>query len=455
MPDAKVVLIDLQPRSITLQKAGDFFEGKYSLNLSNSRGVGFAAYVQIRPGETKAEWISLPADRARFDFPADKSVAIPIEVKIPVAAAGKNPTTFHFKVVVVDMANPDELYDTRDADFVVPAADRPPPPPPPRWLIPAIIVAAILVVGGVSFALYKAFSKPHPEEPKTPPNEPKPPPNQPKPLANGEKCDHDADCASSHCVDGKCAANAPKPAVKTVGDCVTRRVSAAYTPGSPLKPVCASGELTLSAGGFCPPAGRMMGVVDDGQAGLMCTLAGEGYWYGMCCKPQANPDLPAVGSCVTREIAGTYTALPISPQLKWMEQTVCQPNEIAVSAGGSCRAGQMVGVSTTNLSADRNVWLWCGQPGPASWSAMCCQPRATTHKIGNCTPRTFRGNFAGATWMTETTCQPGEIAVAAGGSCGPAGPLVGVRTEGASARTALWCSRPGPAVWDAMCCQVE
>ena len=57
-----------------------------------------------------------------------------------------------------------------------------------------------------------------------------------------------------------------------------------------------------------------------------------------------------------------------------MSQAVCEANELAVSAGGFCsQAGQMVGVSTTSGTVDRNVWLQCTQKGPAVWYAMCCR----------------------------------------------------------------------------------
>ncbi len=73
-------------------------------------------------------------------------------------------------------------------------------------------------------------------------------------------------------------------------------------------------------------------------------------------------------SCVTRSVQSNYSGS------NWMSQTVCQQNEVAISAGGFCsQAGNMKGASTTTGTADRLVWLWCSQNGAAYWYAMCCK----------------------------------------------------------------------------------
>lgn len=77
----------------------------------------------------------------------------------------------------------------------------------------------------------------------------------------------------------------------------------------------------------------------------------------------------ALRSCVTRTVSANYSGTT------WMSQNVCNVGEIAASAGGFCSAaGDMKGVSTTSGTADRQVWLWCNQPGAAIWYAMCCLP---------------------------------------------------------------------------------
>ena len=77
----------------------------------------------------------------------------------------------------------------------------------------------------------------------------------------------------------------------------------------------------------------------------------------------------ALNSCVTRSVNAAYSGTT------WLQKTVCNAGEIAVSAGGFCAtAGDMKGVSTTTGTTDRLVWLWCSQGGNAYWYAMCCQP---------------------------------------------------------------------------------
>jgi hypothetical protein len=80
-----------------------------------------------------------------------------------------------------------------------------------------------------------------------------------------------------------------------------------------------------------------------------------------------------IGGCVTRTVSGNYQT-----GSTWMPQTVCQANEIAISAGGFCSTGgtptgaRMIGVSTTSGSTDGQVWLWCSQTTQAIWYGMCC-----------------------------------------------------------------------------------
>jgi hypothetical protein len=169
-------MMDLQPRSVTLQRAREagFFEGRYSLNLTNARGVSFAARIEIRPeGETKAEWISIPKERALFDFPADKTEPIPITVRVPASTAGKR---LAFTVKIMDKANSDELYDTQGAELVVPGPGQPEGKKPATWIIP-VIIGAVLVLGGLVFAIIKIAG--HGAAPPAPGPAPAPPDKPP------------------------------------------------------------------------------------------------------------------------------------------------------------------------------------------------------------------------------------------------------------------------------------
>jgi hypothetical protein len=76
-----------------------------------------------------------------------------------------------------------------------------------------------------------------------------------------------------------------------------------------------------------------------------------------------------VHACVTRSVSATFTGT------SFMQQTVCNAGEFALSAGGFCSAaGDRKGVSTTAGTTDRLVWLQCNQTGSALWYAVCCQP---------------------------------------------------------------------------------
>ena len=164
----------------------------------------------------------------------------------------------------------------------------------------------------------------------------------------------------------------------------------------------------------------------------------------------AQAQTATLGSCVTRTVNANYAGAT------WMAQQVCQGNEVAVSANGFCsRAGRMVGASTTSGTADRSVWLWCSQSGPAVWYAMCCQSQPAPKAVHSCVTRTAAGNYAGTTWMPQHVCQGSEIAVSGGGFCSQAGQMVGASTTAGTANRDvwLWCSQSGPAIWYGVCCQ--
>jgi hypothetical protein len=239
MPEAKVALLDLQPRAIKLQRGAQpgFYEGSYSLTLSNARGVPFTARVEIRPeGDTKAEWLSIPEDRKLFDFPADKTQPIPIKARVPEAAAGK---TLRFTVKVMDQANTDELYDTLDAEMSVPAPDGPKPAPSgglPKWLIP-VIIGVVLVLGGVGFGIYKLVSssgKGATAEKDKPTDTNKPRPNPPAVV---KACQVAKDCESQVC-------NANHMCAPPYGIC-------ANDSGCPERAQCVGGHCRLPNGHRC------------------------------------------------------------------------------------------------------------------------------------------------------------------------------------------------------------
>lgn len=72
-----------------------------------------------------------------------------------------------------------------------------------------------------------------------------------------------------------------------------------------------------------------------------------------------------------------------------------------------------------------------------------------------CVTRSVSGTYTGTTWLSQTVCAAGEIAVSANGFCSAAGDMKGVSTTSGSADRLvwLWCNQPGAAYWYAVCCQ--
>ncbi len=166
-------------------------------------------------------------------------------------------------------------------------------------------------------------------------------------------------------------------------------------------------------------------------------------------------DSSALHGCVTRRVDGHYAGT------SWMAKAVCQPNEIAVSGNGFCSgAGKMIGASTTRDTTDQRVWLWCNKPGPAIWYGMCCQATSAAHappakELGSCTTRRLDAAFSGKGWQDKAVCHANELAISGNGSCEKAGQMIGASTTVGKldGRAWIWCSKPGPATWNAVCCQ--
>ncbi|MFO0727867.1 MAG: hypothetical protein U1E65_29075 [Myxococcota bacterium] len=169
----------------------------------------------------------------------------------------------------------------------------------------------------------------------------------------------------------------------------------------------------------------------------------------------ADPPQTVITQCTTRTVNTNFTGN------NWMAQPVCAANEIAIAGGGFCsQAGQMIGASTTNGKADRDIWLWCTKAGPAVWYGTCCQtaqvatppPPKTVH---NCTTRTVNESISGPNWVGKQVCQANEVAISAGGFCPKNGQMVGVSTTNGKTDGQVWlqCTASGPAIWYGVCCQ--
>ncbi len=84
------------------------------------------------------------------------------------------------------------------------------------------------------------------------------------------------------------------------------------------------------------------------------------------------------------------------------------------------------------------------------------ESRADEPKVlTQCTTRTVDGNYSGTTWAMQQVCKENEVAVSAGGFCTQAGAMIGASTTKNQLNREVWlqCSKPGPAIWYASCCQ--
>jgi hypothetical protein len=72
-----------------------------------------------------------------------------------------------------------------------------------------------------------------------------------------------------------------------------------------------------------------------------------------------------------------------------------------------------------------------------------------------CVTRSVSGAISAGSWQSNTTCNAGEKAISAGGTCSTAGFMIGAATTSGSfdQTTWLWCSANGTAVWYGVCCQ--
>jgi hypothetical protein len=80
--------------------------------------------------------------------------------------------------------------------------------------------------------------------------------------------------------------------------------------------------------------------------------------------------------------------------------------------------------------------------------------------VNTCITRTVSATYNSTSWVPQTVCASGEFAVSAAGFCGngtsaTAGSLVGVSTTANTKdrQVWLWCTKPGAAIWYAMCCK--
>jgi hypothetical protein len=361
-----VVDIQLQPADpITLQRAKEpgFFEGSFSLSLTNSRHILFTARIEIEPqGDAKAEWLSIPDDRKLFDFPTDKLQPIPIKVRVPESAAGKK---LSFVVRVMDMAKTDELYDKQTAEVVVPAVQKPQPTKLPPWLIP-VIIGGVLVLGGGVFAIVKLTGGPKlgsacdPAAPKCPDGVTCDQTKKQCLAKLAEACKHDEDCVTGHCTDDKCGALAIgedcDPAASLCGEgaecsegkkCLGKRGTACKTADQCITGACDTAQEKCTFLGLHAPCDPDRSFCADG---LECPVAGKK------CLASLNSPCTQPGDCVTNRCATNKRCGPSAMKPGDVCEGDCGAPALAC-VGRLCKGN--VGFSGCTKTDDCNTNLIC------------------------------------------------------------------------------------------------
>jgi hypothetical protein len=103
------------------------------------------------------------------------------------------------------------------------------------------------------------------------------------------------------------------------------------------------------------------------------------------------------------------------------------------------------------LSMFRKVFL-AGSLAVAAVVVMT--PSAAHANLHSCVTRTVSATFSGTSFVPQTVCAVGEIAVSAGGFCTAAGDMKGASTTSGTTDRLVWlqCNQSGSAIWYGMCC---
>jgi hypothetical protein len=122
-------------------------QGEHAFTVTNALGRPVRVRAQVVPeGQTRGEWLDI-AESTERDLPPDGTLQFTVKVALPPAAPEGQ---YAFHLVVVDVANPDEMFST--GPTVAFQLVRPPPPkkkPLPKWpfLVGAAVLALLILVG--------------------------------------------------------------------------------------------------------------------------------------------------------------------------------------------------------------------------------------------------------------------------------------------------------------------
>ncbi|SRR5258706_4008635 len=141
------------PFTITAQtpavQLSDQREGQASYNVANSSGQPIRGRARLATlGQTQADWLKPIGDVER-DFAAGETQPYAVQIQVPAAAAAGDYT---FRLDMVGVENPDELYSQGPSvTFHVPEGAPPPKPVVKRGYL--LVVAGGVVGGLVSLTI--------------------------------------------------------------------------------------------------------------------------------------------------------------------------------------------------------------------------------------------------------------------------------------------------------------
>ncbi len=121
-------------------------EGELPFTVSNALRVPVRARATVMvSGEAQREWVSVSGEPER-DFSPDGTQQFTVKLQVP---KGTKPGRYTFRLLVVNVANPDEQYaEGPTVAFFVAEAPEPVKRPFPWWIV-ALVGGVILIVGVV------------------------------------------------------------------------------------------------------------------------------------------------------------------------------------------------------------------------------------------------------------------------------------------------------------------
>jgi hypothetical protein len=122
--------------------------GKASYTIRNISGQPIRGRAQLAVvGQTPADWLTLAGETER-DFPTGGTQQFTVDITVPLDAAVGS---YAFRLDMVGVENPDELYSQgQQVTFQVPEVPPPPPPPVNKGYLRTVVGAIIGILAGLA-----------------------------------------------------------------------------------------------------------------------------------------------------------------------------------------------------------------------------------------------------------------------------------------------------------------